>query len=654
MYDIMYNFPITGFVESFFAGTSRKMGSINNPAIFLPGQFSVHAYYTCFKSHERIVLLFRSEQNIFLLSFVDSSREDLINQSVISPLRGKYTDEEHLAMAAEPTIDSLHQRLARLHAGHPLRVVDLFSGCGGMSLGLQQAGFHILGGVEFNRQASKTYATNLFRGLPDTEIERHAIPHDITQFSPSQFLHEVLNQQSPENLVDVIAGGPPCQAFSRIGRAKLGHLNGDPDAYRADQRSGLYLHYLEYVKFFRPLAVVMENVPDIMNYGGQNIAEDIVRSLKDQGYLCSYTILNTVHYGVPQFRQRFYLLALRHELGITPSFPPSTHHLDMVPAGYETARNVALKTISQRKASNQQAVQMVLDTMTVSVHKHHYLDHVPSQDSTQHLAVTTREALADLPILQDHLEGPQQRHPVDTSPQPYRTDIDPSLYAEHLRQGQRGGVTHHVIRMLPRDYPIFRDMQPNDQYPQAHAIAIKAFQQKLQAYEQEHQCVLTEDSAEYAELYKKIVPPYPSDKFPNKWWKLDPDRPSRTLTAHMGKDTYSHIHYDSSQARVISVREAARLQSFPDNFIFACAMNAAYTMIGNAVAPRQAYALGSHLKQLLLMTAQAPAVAPLPITEPLCPASCDTEIVNTVSSSEEVLSAVELPNYRAIREATRE
>lgn len=561
-------------------------------------------------------------------------------------------------MAAEPTIDSLHQRLARLRAGYPLQVVDLFSGCGGMSLGLQQAGFHILGGVEFNQHASKTYATNLFRGLPDAEIELHATPHDITQFPPRQFLHEVLNQQSAENLVDVIAGGPPCQAFSRIGRAKLGHLNGDPEAYRVDQRSSLYLHYLEYVKFFRPLAVVMENVPDIMNYGGQNIAEDIARSLKDLGYLCSYTILNTAYYGVPQFRQRFYLLALSHELGITPSFPQSTHRLDTVPAGYESARNVALKMISLRKASNQpqdqQVVQMAFDTtMVASVHKHHYLDHAPSQDSTLHLAVTTREALADLPILRDHLGGARQRHPVDTSPQSYRTDVEPSAYAELLRQGQGGGVTHHVIRMLPRDYPIFRDMQPDDQYPQAHAIAMNMFRQELQAYEQVHQCVLTEGSSEYIELYKKIVPPYPSDKFPNKWWKLNPDRPSRTLTAHMGKDTYSHIHYDSSQARVISVREAARLQSFPDSFTFACAMNAAYTMIGNAVAPRQAYALGSHLKQLLLKAAQAPVFDLLPRTEPLWLDSCDTVIVNAVGS-EEALLAVEQSAPVAVRETTHE
>jgi DNA (cytosine-5)-methyltransferase 1 len=79
--------------------------------------------------------------------------------------------------------------------------------------------------------------------------------------------------------------------------------------------------------------------------------------------------------------------------------------------------------------------------------------------------------------------------------------------------------------------------------------------------------------------------------FPNRWWKLKKDYPSRTLMAHIGKDTYSHIHYDSGQARVISVREAARLQSFPDGFRFCGAMNSAYRQIGNAVPPLMARAI---------------------------------------------------------------
>src|SRR5947209_1978892 len=110
------------------------------------------------------------------------------------------------------------------------------------------------------------------------------------------------------------------------------------------------------------------------------------------------------------------------------------------------------------------------------------------------------------------------------------------------------------------------------------------------------------DTVEYAELKKKIVPPYDAAKFPNKWRKMEAKYPARTLMAHLGKDGYSHIHYDSSQARTISVREAARLQSFPDGFVFEGTMNPAFRQIGNAVPPLLALAIAkkimSHIKGL--------------------------------------------------------
>jgi hypothetical protein len=91
------------------------------------------------------------------------------------------------------------------------------------------------------------------------------------------------------------------------------------------------------------------------------------------------------------------------------------------------------------------------------------------------------------------------------------------------------------------------------------------------------------ESKEYKRLSKEIVPPYNPGKFPNKWRKMWRDQPARTFMAHLGKDSYSHTHYDSSQARTISVREAARLQSFPDGFIFCGTMNPAFRQIGNSI-----------------------------------------------------------------------
>ena len=96
-----------------------------------------------------------------------------------------------------------------------------------------------------------------------------------------------------------------------------------------------------------------------------------------------------------------------------------------------------------------------------------------------------------------------------------------------------------------------------------------------------------------------MVPPYPVGNFPNRWCKLRPDQPSRTLLAHIGKDTYSHIHYSDEQARTISVCEAARLQSFPDGFKFEGTMNPAFRQIGNAVPPVMAWKIAEELRKLI-------------------------------------------------------
>ena len=108
---------------------------------------------------------------------------------------------------------------------------------------------------------------------------------------------------------------------------------------------------------------------------------------------------------------------------------------------------------------------------------------------------------------------------------------------------------------------------------------------------------------------KEIYPPYPEDKFVDKWRKLLPGEPSWTVTAHLGKDSYSHIHYDGTQKRAISVREAARLQSFPDAFAFAGNMGDCYRQIGNAVPPLMAWAIASCLLQSLGRAAKASPLA---------------------------------------------
>ena len=219
-------------------------------------------------------------------------------------------------------------------------------------------------------------------------------------------------------------------------------------------------------------------------------------------------------------------------------------------------------------------------------------------------AVTARDAIGDLPPITSHLDGTLRRgarHFDVAVGLPQQASL--SEFAQDMRTWpgfeSDGYVRDHVIRSLgDRDFRIFRAMDPGDDYPRAHALGRSFFGQAAAALQARGQ-LPPEGSHEYEMLRREYVPPYDAGKFPNKWRKMEAESPVRTLMAHLGKDTYSHIHYDSQQARVISVREAARLQSFPDGFRFAGTMNPAFRQIGNAVPPLLARHLGATMLALL-------------------------------------------------------
>ena len=460
------------------------------------------------------------------------------------------------------------------------RVLDLFAGCGGLSLGFAAAGFDVVAGVEFDREAALTHARN-FHGEDEQRLAAHQAARDITTTSPADLARDLLESE-PTGAVDVIVGGPPCQAFARVGRAKLREVAEHPTAFLNDPRSNLYLQYLEYIREFKPPALLMENVPDLINYGGHNIAHEVCEVLADLGYVARYTLLNAAFYGVPQMRLRMFLMAFDARLGITPCFPRPTHWIEL-PRGYEGTRQVALKHLAEDD-------EFFVDS--------------PRPDSALRPAVTAEEALRDLPTITAHLEGNLRRGVRSFSTLArYRDDVAPSAFGRLVRSWpgfeSSEGVYDHVIRSLPRDYAIFAEMKPGDQYPQAHQVALELFRSRLAEVKAAEGRPIVEGSTEWDELLKRTVPPYDPGKFPNKWRKMEADRPARTLMAHIGKDTYSHIHYDSRQARTISVREAARLQSFPDGFRFAGAMNAAFRQIGNAVPPLLAKAIGTTMHDAL-------------------------------------------------------
>lgn len=479
-------------------------------------------------------------------------------------------------VSAEPlTEDPRKQKLRRIRQGGSPRVLDLFAGCGGLSLGFQSAGFEIAGAVELDPVAAESHARNFYKNV-SAHQRLHAQARDITTTKPEELVITLGIGSDVASCVDVIIGGPPCQAFARVGRAKLREVAEHPEAFRQDARGNLYLRYLAYVRELQPLAILMENVPDVLNYGGHNIAHEMCEVLEEMGYVCRYTLLNAAYYGVPQMRERMFLVAFAEELGADIEFPAPTHWVEL-PRGYEGSRQVALKGLDP------------------SIFRFHFYSPPPYASSDLLPAITAREALGDLPRITLHLEGQLKRGTRRLNQEIlYPENMPISPYALLMRSWpgfeNHEGVSDHVIRSLPRDYDIFRRMNPGDQYPEAYRHAQDLFQEKLAQVAVQGKG-LEAGFAEYEALKRSIIPPYDSHKFPNKWRKMEADKPARTLMAHLGKDGYSHIHYDSSQARTISVREAARLQSFPDGFVFSGTMNPAFRQIGNAVPHLMALAI---------------------------------------------------------------
>lgn len=468
-------------------------------------------------------------------------------------------------------------KLARLHAGAKPRVLDLFAGCGGLSLGFQAAGFEIRGAVEFDSAAAHSHGRNFH-----PNDERHARARDIITTHPDALAAE-LGLGLMTEAIDVIVGGPPCQAFARVGRPKLREIDEHPQAFRHDPRARLYHEYLRYVEAFQPLAVLMENVPDVLNHGGQNIAEEICDVLEAKGYTCGYTLLNASFYRVPQMRERMFLIAYRREMAARVVFPEPTHWMAL-PPGYEGSRAVALKVLNGLFGD-----------------AHDYIE-PPAPRRGLPAAVTAEQAIGDLPPIyaRRQLASGTLKRGARRFDQavPYDTRRKISDYAWLMRSWPGfeapNELRDHVIRYLPRDYDLFARLNPGDQYPEAWRHAMTMLTERIAALRQQGK-VIREGSAEYQRLKDAIVPPYDAGKFPNKWRKMWRDQPARTLMAHLGKDSYSHIHYDSEQARTISVREAARLQSFPDGFVFSGTMNPAFRQIGNAVPPLLAKALAKEM-----------------------------------------------------------
>ena len=169
-----------------------------------------------------------------------------------------------------------------LERGH-FRTVDLFAGCGGLSLGFDRAGFKSVCAIELKDEARMSHQLN----FGNDTTSPYASFSDIRETTPAQAVEHLCGEDlfaDTEDVVDVVIGGPPCQAFSRLGRAALWRLAKKDYAHAEDERATYYEDFLRYVEQLKPIAFVMENVREIGKFAGRNIAEEVAVTAEELGY----------------------------------------------------------------------------------------------------------------------------------------------------------------------------------------------------------------------------------------------------------------------------------------------------------------------------------------------------------------------------------
>ena len=179
-----------------------------------------------------------------------------------------------------------------------LNCIDLFCGCGGLSLGFEKAGFNVLLGIDAWQDAITTFNYN--------HKNSKGICADLSTLNPEEIEKE-LNGKT----VDLIIGGPPCQGFSVAGKRIVD-----------DERNKLYKNFVRFVEYYKPKAFMMENVPNILSIGEGIVKDSIVKDFSDLGYKVVYRILTASDYGVPQNRRRAVFVGLQN--GMEFKYPHST------------------------------------------------------------------------------------------------------------------------------------------------------------------------------------------------------------------------------------------------------------------------------------------------------------------------------------------
>ena len=386
--------------------------------------------------------------------------------------------------------------------------IDLFAGCGGLMDGFMQEGsYNTLACVEWESYPCQTIANRLAKKWNHRNANEEVIRFDIQRTEelingfddPVYGKHQGLAKLVGESKVDVIIGGPPCQAYSLAGRIR------DPHGMKDDYRNYLFESYIRILNHFKPSLFVFENVMGMLSAApdGTPIVDKIREAFDKAGYFViddfKSAVFDVADFGIPQHRKRAIILGVNKALG---------------------TRGSAL-------------CKKILDEFYTVLMPLYKKNAKPR---------TVRSAIGDMPAIypsKDILkkDGHKYSHqPIDGS-----------------------GMKNHIPRFhSERDQKIFTMLAEDIESGRNEYISTDSLK----------------------ELYTKMT-----GKKSNihKYYVLRWDEPSNTIPAHLYKDGMRHIHPDPTQARSITVREAARLQTFADDFEFLGPMMAQYKMIGNAV-----------------------------------------------------------------------
>ncbi|MFC1548704.1 DNA cytosine methyltransferase [Candidatus Omnitrophota bacterium] len=369
------------------------------------------------------------------------------------------------------------------------------------------------------------------------------IEGDITKASTKAALTKAVNGRE----VDIIVGGPPCQGFSLVG-TRLG-TNKKLGSFIDDPRNVLYKEFIKIVKKHNPKIFIMENVPGLFSYKKGLVREQIIRDFRRIGYDVNVDVLNAADYGVPQLRKR--VIFMGNRMDISNRYPKKTHYNPN-----EGNKNRTGYTTPEFFEGE--------------------LEDCRGKSPCKNLS----EAISDLPFLRAG-EGVNER--VDYASQDagnYQQLMrGPSQfiegYNENIKRGHDnlGGVFNHQCRNH-NDFDIRR-------------------------YE-----ALPEGGI-FVDLPHELRNGEMPEHFKDKYRKLHSQKPSYTIVAHLYKDGNAFVHPDKKQGRTLTVREAARIQSFPDDFFFCKSRTSQFKQVGNAVPPLLAYHIALSIKDMLREGGQA-------------------------------------------------